>query len=74
MHIGPISDLKQIWRAGGIETHDESLSAHCGASRSCARSLQVLTPHNAMTLDDDMTPSLLASSKSPVSSVSLAVR
>jgi len=53
MHIGPASDLKQIWRADGIEMHDESLSAHCYRTGTCASTLRVLTPHNAMTLGDD---------------------
>lgn len=51
---GPLQRTRdeQIWRGGGIETHDESLSAHCHRTGTCASSLQVLTPENAMTLGD----------------------
>ena len=46
-------DCAQIWRGLGVETHDESLSAHCGRTGTCAESLQVVTPQNAMTLEDE---------------------
>ena len=37
-----------------METVEQSLSAHCYRTNSCARSLKVLTPQNAMTLGDDL--------------------
>ena len=71
MHIGPISDLKQIWRGIGMETHDESLSAHCSRTRTCARSLRVLTADNGMTLGehvaDDMSRTATSKSINPMS-------
>ena len=36
-----------------METEDQSLSTHCASTRTCARSLQVLTRDNAMTLGED---------------------
>jgi hypothetical protein len=36
-----------------METEDESLSAHCARTATCARSLRVLTRDNAMTLGEE---------------------
>jgi hypothetical protein len=50
-----------------METVDQSLSAHCYRTNSCARSLKVLTPQNAMTLGDDLDAA--ANTPSPPQSV-----
>lgn len=59
----------QLWRGAGIETEDQSLSAHCTRSRTCARSLRVLTPDNGMTLGEDA-----PSSARPAGEASVRVR
>jgi hypothetical protein len=63
MHISPIANAKALLEPMGVTFMDNSLSGHCQRTKTCAKSLKVLTRDNAEAADEGLQQQFAAAYK-----------